>query len=127
MNQANAFFELSNLLTYQNVLVIVAAWFVVTTLRKMAPAFFVEGVGEKLLPLMPILVCQILVWATVRWQPDASWGERVLLGLVLGALTANAHTILRRFGLQELIPGLREGAKGFPEWERVQSSTGETT
>lgn len=119
MSQAAAFFALENLLTYQNVLVIIAAWFAVTTLRKMFPRFFVERWGSRILPVLPAIVCQILVWATVQWQPEASAGERVLLGLVLGAFTANAHSILRRFGLQELIPGLREGEKGFPKWEAV--------
>lgn len=116
MEATTAFFKLENLLSYQNVLVIIAAWFIVTTLRKMFPAFFVVGWGERLLPLLPAAVCQVLVWVTVRWQPDAEWGERVLLGLVLGALTSHAHSVLRRLGLQQFIPGLEEGSRGFPRW-----------
>lgn len=107
------FFDLEHLLSYQNVLVIIAAWFAVITLRKMFPTFFKETVaGQRLLPVLPIVFCQAAVWITLSWQPTASWGERVLLGFVLGALTANAHTIFKRFGLHDYVPGIREGDRG---------------
>ena len=113
MNEPHAFFDLKNLLTYQNVLVIIGAWFVITTLRKMFDKFFTANPGKRLLPIMPILVCQAFVWLTVKWQPTSTWQEKILLGVVLGACTANAHTILRKFGLHDYIPGLRPGDKGF--------------
>jgi hypothetical protein len=108
-----AFFDLQNLLSYQNVLVIVAAWTIITTLRKMAPSFFTAGIGQRLLPLLPLVVCQALVWATMVWQPTSTVGEKILLGFVLGALTSNAHSVLRRFGLHEVVPGLRRGDRGI--------------
>jgi hypothetical protein len=113
MAAAGAFFDLKNLLVYQNVLVIISSWFIITTLRKTFHGFFTDGLGRKLLPLMPIVTCEAMVWATIKWQPDSSTGEKILLGLVLGAMTANAHTVLRKFGLHDYIPGLKPGDKGF--------------
>jgi len=103
-SQAGAFFDLKNLLTYQNVLVIMGAWFIVETLKLMTPKFWLSKHGANLLRLMPMIVCQGLVWVTIKWQPDASVGERILLGIVLGGLTAHSHDILKQFGLQKYVP-----------------------
>jgi hypothetical protein len=99
-----AFFDLKHLLTYQNVLVVIAAWNIIEMFKRMAPDFWRSKFGARVLVLMPMLVCQALVWGTVKWQPAASWGERVLLGLVLAFLTAHAHDVLKRFGLHEYVP-----------------------
>jgi len=101
-----AFFDLQNLLTYQNVLVVIAAWFVIETAKKIGPDFWRSKPGSRLLSLMPMTVCQALVWVTMPWQPDSTTGEKVVLGFVLGFLTAHAHDVLKRFGLHEYVPVL---------------------
>jgi len=117
MTEAGAFFELENLLTYQNVLVMIGTWVLVVTARKTAPKFFTDGFGKRLLPLMPLVFAQALVWATIRFQPDATVGERIILGIILGAIAANGHSVLKRFGLTGLIPGLKDGDRGMGEKE----------
>jgi hypothetical protein len=109
--QAGAFFDLKNLLTYQNVLVVIAAWFILETLKKLAPDFWRGKVGQKLIVLMPMVICQALVWVTVTWQPETSPGERIVLGLVLAFLTAHAHDVLKRFGLHKYVPVLGQKLK----------------
>lgn len=101
---AGAFFDLKHLLTYQNVLVCIAAWNLIELSKRLAPSFFRGPVGSRVLILMPMVFCQILVWATVPWQPESSAGEKIVLGLVLAFLTAHLHDILKRFGLQDYIP-----------------------
>lgn len=108
ITHAGTFFELGNLLTYQNMLVIIGAWFIIETTKKMGGGFHKTTWGKRLLPLLPVIICEIMVWATVKWQPESTPGEKILLGLVLGACTANAHTIFKRFGLTDYIPVLGE-------------------
>lgn len=113
MTEAHTFFDLKNLLTYQNVLVIVATYSLVVMSRKVAPRFFVEGLGNRLLPVMPVIYSQGLVWATMSFQPTATIGERILLGIVLGAIASNGHSVLKRFGFNDIVPGLRDNDRGM--------------
>ena len=108
---AGAFFDLKNLLTYQNVLIVIAVWFVIQTLKRMFKSFWAGAVGQKLIVFLPMVLCQIAVWTTVSWQPDSTAGEKVVLGFVLAFLTAHAHDVLKRFGLHKYVPVLGEAAK----------------
>lgn len=110
------FFRLENLLTYQNVLLVVAVWFVIETAKKLFRSFFQTTLGSRLLVLMPMALAQIGVWTTVPWQPASTTGEKVVLGLVLAFLTAHVHDIARRFGFQDLLPviGQRLGNEDRP-------------
>ena len=110
------FFDLKKLFAYQNLMVVVGAWFVIETLKKAFTKFWRGAVGQKLIVFMPILVCEALIFATMKWQPDTTVGERVVLGLVLGMATAHPHDILKRMGLLKYVPvlgvKLKEGAGG---------------
>lgn len=99
MPEPHAFFDLKSFLSYQNVMLMIACWGLITTAKKMAPAFFDGPIGSRLLPVLPMVLCQAGVWLTVTWQPDASVGERITLGIVLGMGTANIHSILKRLGV----------------------------
>lgn len=101
---STTFFQLDHLLSYQNVLIVIAVWFVIQTLKRMFKSFWAGAVGQKLIVLLPMVLCQAAVWITLPWQPDTTIGERVVLGLVLAFLTAHAHDILKRFGLHEYVP-----------------------
>lgn len=114
VTHAGTFFDLQHLLTYQNVLVVMAAWFIIETLKKLVPEFWRSKIGSRVLVLMPMAVCQLLVWCTIAWQPEASWGERLMLGFVLGFLTAHAHDVLKRFGLHDYLPVLGTKLKQPP-------------
>ena len=106
--QAHAFFDIKTLLSYQNVLVMLACWFVIQTLKRLGKDFWAGSVGQKLIVLMPHAVCQVAVWTTVKWQPDATVGERVVLGIVLAMGTANLHDIAKRLGLQGFLSVIGE-------------------
>ncbi len=104
----NGLFNLDVLLSYQNVLVVIAAWTLITISKKVVPEFFSSQAGGRILPVLPVLVCEALVFATMSLQPEMFMGERALLGVVLGTLTANVHTLAKRFGLHDLVPALRD-------------------
>lgn len=106
----NQLFNLDILLSYQNILVVIAAWTLISILKKVVPEITKNKWGKRILPVLPVLVCEALVFATMAMQPDMHLAERALLGVVLGTLTANVHTIAKRFGLQDLVPALREAA-----------------
>jgi len=107
----HAFFDLQHLLSYQNVLIVIAVWFVIQSLKRMFKDFFTTRLGQRLIVLLPMVLCQAAVWATVPWQPQSTLGEKVVLGLVLAFLTAHAHDVLKRFGLHAYVPVLGAEAK----------------
>jgi hypothetical protein len=115
----NAPFALSNLLSQQNVLIVVAAWFTLEILKTLFKSFWAGPIGQKLIVVMSVPICQIAVWTTVAWQPTATYGERVVLGLVLAAVTAKGHTIFKRFGLLKYLPvlGVKLKENGTPRDE----------
>lgn len=97
-------FDLVKLLTYWNVMLIVAVWIGIQTTRRVVPEWF-EGkkLLARLLPMAPIVCCQVVVWIPGPWL-DASEtaAQRVVLGTVLGAICANIHSIASRLGLHDL-------------------------
>jgi len=116
---AGVLFELQNLLTYWNVLLIVAVWSLVQTVRGISPQLFgKEGKLHRVVPAMPMVACSAAVWIPGPWlEASASWGEKVVLGVVLGAITANGHSIVKRTGLQNLLPGFMKIEKGNDDGE----------
>ena len=100
----------SNILNYKNYLIIIAAWSLVLLCRKTFPKFFTEGFGIRVLPILPTVFSSTGVWMI----SESGWREKVLMGLVLGTITANGHQILKRLGITDKIPGLRPGDRGIP-------------
>lgn len=87
-------------------LLMIAVWSVLQAVRGAAPpAMFVQGSwGGRLLPLAPVIACSVAVWIPGPWLPgDVVWAQRVVLGIVLGTMTAHMHTILSRFGLHDAL------------------------
>ncbi len=98
------FFQIDNLLAYENGLLIVAAWFLTELLSRVT-----KGVTfvARLLPLVPTVICVALVFLTTEWQPEATDGERVILGVLLGMMTVNGHVLAKRWGLHDFLPFMR--------------------
>lgn len=110
----NAPFDLGQLLSFQNVLIVFVTWFLITTLRKAFPSFFVDGLGKRLLPVLPIPLAVVLVLLTAQWLPSVPYyTHRVVLGIALGALASNAQAVLKGTGLANVVPGLRPGDRGM--------------
>ena len=101
-------FNLNVLLSYQNVLVVIAVWFIIETMKRFAPAYWKGPMGSKLLVLMPMFWCQVAVWTTMSFQPATTPGQRTVLGFVLAFLTAHAHDVFKKLGLQSLLPKKKE-------------------
>lgn len=100
-----AIFDLQKLLSYWNVMLIVAVWTGIQMTRRVLPAYFTpQSVLGRLLPMAPIVCCQVAVWIPGPWL-DASEtaAQRVVLGTVLGALCSNVHAVASRLGLHDLL------------------------
>lgn len=120
MNGVPGFLQLDNLLAYQNGLLVMAAWFITEIISRSTRGVIVM---QRVLPALPILVCEVLVFATTSWQPTATNGERMLLGVLLGALTVNGHMLAKKWGLQDLLPFMKERAQdGDGEAEVLEAS-----
>ena len=72
---------------------------------------------DRLLPLLPVVLCCLFLWIPGLephfGETDAPIGTRLVLGIVLGALTLNAHSLLKRIGLGFVVEllGLGNGKK----------------
>lgn len=102
------FFNLDNMLRAQNVVVVVASWSVTELISRAGRGL--TFVRERLLPVLPLIFCELLVFATASWQPEATHGERALLGALLGTVTVWGHQAAKRAGLHDLLPFMRDKA-----------------
>jgi hypothetical protein len=102
---AASIFDLGKLLTHWNALLMVAVWTGIQTTRRVLPQFLTGTAPlARFMPLAPLVLCCIAVWIPGPWlNPDETWGQRLVLGVVLGALTSNLHNIASRLGLHGLL------------------------
>lgn len=98
-------FDLSALLSYWNILLIVAVWATIQTLRRALPHQLTgDGPLVKIVPAMPILGCMAAMWVPGPWiAAGEPLGQRIVLGIVLGAVCSNFHAIASKFGLHDLL------------------------
>lgn len=99
-------FDMDALLSHWNVILIIAVWAGIQTIRRVLPnEWFDKGRPlARLLPLASTVLCNIAVWVPGPWMdPDYTAGQRIALGTVLGFATANIHTIAARLGLHQLL------------------------
>lgn len=118
-------FELHRLLTHWNVLLIFAVWAAIQTLRRVTPDPWFEKRAPlgRLLPVLPLLICGVAVWIPGPWlSGDESVGQKIVLGVVLGALAANFHSIAMRFGLAKLLR-LEDTSSSEPEGSSEDEQT----
>lgn len=104
--QMASIFDVNALLTHWNMLLIVAVWAGIQAVKRAMPDEWFDA-GKplaKLLPLMPLIVCNIAVWIPGPWlDPAETAGQRAILGTILGTVTSNFHTIASRFGLHGIL------------------------
>lgn len=82
------------LLRPEHALIMLAAWVVLSLIKRVAPCLEQNRVWLRLLPLMPVLLCS---WAV--WFPGLVFGspsEKILLGLVLGSFCGHAYKFFRQ-------------------------------
>lgn len=97
-----SFFNLDNMLAPQNVALIVVSWSLTELVSRSSVGLPVVRV--RLLPILPVVFCELFVFATAGWQPQATFGERVLLGALLGTVTVWGHMAAQKTGLHKLLP-----------------------
>ena len=102
---AASIFDLGKLLTHWNALLMVAVWSGIQTARRMLPKLLTGTAPlARLMPVAPMVLCCLAVWIPGPWlNPEETWGQRLILGVVLGALTSNLHNIASRLGLHGLL------------------------
>lgn len=121
--QLASIFDVSALLTHWNALLIAAVWIGIQSLKRAMPdEWFDPGkIAARLLPLAPMVACNIAVWVPGPWlDPAESAGQRVILGTILGAMTANFHTIASKLGLHSLLR-LEADTRKLPKPAKVVS------
>jgi hypothetical protein len=90
------FFNIDNLLMPQNMVVIMASW----SLTEMFSRVF-KGAPflDRVIIFLPLVFSLAIVFLTAERQPQATWGERVLLGTLLGTVTVWGHIAGKKTGL----------------------------
>lgn len=87
------------LLNPTNLLIICFVWVLLSMLQNYLPVLERNKTFVRLLPLLPIVICSIIVWipGAAPHAPTAMY--KVMLGVVLGAMAANGHKIFRQTAL----------------------------
>jgi len=101
------FFNIDNVLAYQNAVLIVAAWSITEMLSRATRKMGNADIRASILTLLPLGLCVAFVLGTAHWQPTATTGERVLLGCLLGTFTVWGHTVAKSTGLHDKLPILK--------------------
>jgi hypothetical protein len=104
--QLAAIFDVNALLTHWNVLLIVAVWAGIQSVKRACPDEWFDA-GKplaRLLPLAPLVVCSVAVWIPGPWlDPAETPAQKLILGVILGTVTSNFHTIASRLGLHSIL------------------------
>jgi hypothetical protein len=80
------------LLTKENLIIMIASWFLVYIWARVWPELFRKALMVRLQPLLPILLCEALVWLP-GLRPAMQWGSTAVLGIVLGWGIGHMHKI----------------------------------
>jgi hypothetical protein len=78
----------------EHLLIVCAVWVSIGTVNRVFPDLTENPTWARLLPIIPLIFCSAVVWV-----PGAVEGKpltRIMLGLVLGAMAAHGHKILKQ-------------------------------
>jgi len=95
MEQATAAF-VDYLLQPPNLLIVLGSSVLLGVFHRVFPDIREHHFWARVAPLAPIILCSGMVWIPGVGIQGLTHGSRVLLGIVLGALAANAHKIFRQ-------------------------------
>jgi hypothetical protein len=103
------------LLTTENLLIMIAAWFAIVIARKASPGVFRRPILVRLLPVLPTAITVGLIWVP-GLRPDMPWGATLVLGIVLGWGAGQIHKVLAQtvLGRDDRIHGLKATAPRDP-------------
>ena len=82
------------MIRYENILIMAATWILISVLGRVLPKWRETAAGARLLPIAPFACTSGLVWLPGLRQPEAAWGELLVLGIVLGWGSGHIHKLL---------------------------------
>jgi hypothetical protein len=85
-----------------NVLLCAAVWILMVTIERLLPWHFEKGrLMNRAEPLIPLSICVFCsVFVPGPWMPDdVNDAQRLILGVILGALAYNGGAMLKRSGV----------------------------
>lgn len=88
------------LLSTENLIIMVAAWVIISSARKIVPKFFEKSLVARLLPILPMAITCSVVWLP-GLRPEMGWGATLLLGVVLGWGAGQVHKVVKQTFLGE--------------------------
>jgi len=95
MEQATTAF-LDYFLQTPNLLIAMGSSVLLGAMHRVFPEVRRHHFWARVAPLAPILLCSALVWIPGAGIQGISVADRIMLGIVLGALSANAHKIFKQ-------------------------------
>jgi hypothetical protein len=101
------FFNTDNLLMPQNAMLMSLAWGLTEMASRGTRKMSKGDLRELVLMGLPVLLCTFFVFLTANWQPHATTGERMLLGIALGVCTVFGHMFAKKTGMHDKIPFLK--------------------
>lgn len=81
------------LMTVENLSIAVAVWFLISIVCRVFPKIKAHRLWARIAPALPMLLCSAAVWIPGLADPELGGGSRIVLGILLGAISANAHKI----------------------------------
>ena len=84
----------SYLMQVNHMLIVVSVWVLMSLVRRIVPAVGDHHIYATLSPVLPIVLCSVAVW--IPGLVDGSIATKIMLGIVLGAMAANGHKIVRQ-------------------------------
>lgn len=98
------------LMRLDNLLIVAAVWVLISVVNRCFPRMRQTKAYARLAPALPVLLCSAAVWVPGAADPNLGIGSRIFLGIVLGAVVANAHKLLGQtvLGRDARISGMSE-------------------
>jgi hypothetical protein len=81
------------LMTVGNLSIAVAVWVLISIVCRVFPKIKAHRLWARVAPALPMLLCSVAVWIPGLADPELGVGSRIVLGILLGAISANAHKI----------------------------------
>lgn len=82
------------LLRTEHMLIMCAVWVIISLVRSLWPALENNRAWVRALPALPVVACSVAVW--IPGLVEGATGERILLGIVLGAMCGHAHKVTKQ-------------------------------
>jgi hypothetical protein len=113
------------LLTKENLIIMVASWFLIAVAKRVLPNLFKKPFMARILPMLPMVLCMGLIWLP-GLRPPTAWGATLVTGIVLGWGVGQLHKVLAQsvLGKDEVI---KNGKKPPPAAVHVDEKGAVTT